>query len=205
MTHPPSFTEDLSGLPTHAFGHRSLTWWGVIAFIAIEGVFFAILISSYFFLMSHELDWPPEPRVPPHLLAGTFFTLLMVASEWPNNMLKRAAEKMDVAKVRKLIWIPVGIGLVLLVLRGLEFASLNVKWTDNAYASVLWALLFAHTLHVLTDWVDTIVLAVLVQTSHGRAPRKMVDVEENSFYWRFVWISWLPIYLLIYWLPRIVA
>lgn len=205
MSLRPSFTQDLAQLPTHAFGHRSLTWWGLIGFIVIEGVFFAMLVGSYFFLMSHEHEWPPEPRLPPDLIAGTLFTCLIVASEWPNTMVKRAAEKMDLEKVRKLIWIPVGIGVALLVLRAFEFMSLNVSWTDNAYASILWALLFAHTAHLLTDLVDTIVLAFLVQTSHGRSPRKMVDIEENSFYWRFVWISWLPIYLLIYWLPRIVA
>ena len=46
------------------------------------------------------------------------------------------------------------------------------------------------------------VLAKLVFTPHGEDPRRHVDVSENSLYWRFVWLSWLPIYLLIYWLPR---
>jgi heme/copper-type cytochrome/quinol oxidase subunit 3 len=63
-------------------------------------------------------------------------------------------------------------------------------------------LLFLHTLHLATDWVDTAVLAVLVQTEQGFEPRKLVDTEENSFYWRFVWLSWIPVYLLIYWVPR---
>lgn len=199
---PPSFTDDVADLPTFAFGHKNITFWGVIAFIVIETVFFAMLFAAYFFLMSHELDWPPEPRIPPDLLAGTLFTLVMLASEIPNSWIKKAAKKLEVAKVRKLVWIPVAVGVVLLVLRGFEFNSLNVLWFDNAYASVIWALLFLHTVHLLTDWVDTIVLAVLVQTPHGREPRKMVDAEENSFYWRFVWISWLPVYVLIYWLPR---
>jgi heme/copper-type cytochrome/quinol oxidase subunit 3 len=30
----------------------------------------------------------------------------------------------------------------------------------------------------------------------------MVDTSENALYWRFVWIMWLPIYVMIYWLPR---
>jgi cytochrome c oxidase subunit 3 len=202
---PPSFTQDVADLPTHAFGHRSLTWWGVIAFMVIEGVFFAMLFAAYFFLMSHEAYWPPEPRVPPALLAGTLFTLVMLVSEVPNIWIKKAAEKQDTHKVRKLIWIPVAIGAVLLVLRGLEFNSLRVMWYDNAYASVIWALLFLHTLHVITDWVDTVVLAALVQTEQGFEPRKLVDAEENCFYWRFVWLTWLPVYVLIYWLPRWVA
>jgi cytochrome c oxidase subunit III len=206
MTVPgPDFVEDLSRIETHAFGHRSLTWWGVIGFIVIEGIFFAMMFAAYFFLMSHEQEWPPEPRLPPDLLAGTLFTILIVASEIPNNWVKRAAEGMDTGKVRRLIWIPAAIGTILLVVRGFEFNSLNLLWTENAYASVIWGLLFIHTLHLATDWADTLVLAILVQTPEGEEPRKMVDVEENSFYWRFVWISWLPVYLLIYWLPRLVA
>jgi hypothetical protein len=30
----------------------------------------------------------------------------------------------------------------------------------------------------------------------------MIDVDENAMYWRFVWLTWLPIYLMIYWVPR---
>jgi len=35
MSLPPSFTDDVSALPTHAFSYRSLTWWGIIAFMVI--------------------------------------------------------------------------------------------------------------------------------------------------------------------------
>lgn len=89
----------------------------------------------------------------------------------------------------------VGIGAILLVIRGFEFNSLNVMWYDNAYGSIMWALLLLHTTHILTDWVDTIVLWRLMQTPHGEAPRRWVDVDENALYWRFVWLSWIPIYL----------
>ena len=41
------------------------------------------------------------------------------------------------------------------------------------------------------------------QTPHGEEPRRLVDVDENCLYWRFVWLSWLPIYVLIYWLTRL--
>ena len=52
-------------------------------------------------------------------------------------------------------------------------------------------------------WADTIVLWALMHTPHGEEPRRLVDVDENALYWRFVWISWIPIYLLIYWVPRL--
>ena len=203
MSLKPSFTDDLAELPTHAFSHKSLTWWGVIGFMVIEGAAFAMAIAAYFFLMCHEAEWAPRPWEPPNPIAGTFFTLVMLLSELPNTMIKKAAEKYDVAAVRKLLPVMVAIGLLLFVLRGLEFNSLNILWYDNAYGSILWALLLLHTTHVATDWGDTIVLWRLMKTPHGEEPRRLVDVDENALYWRFVWLTWLPIYALIYWVPRL--
>lgn len=198
----PHFTGDLSGLPSHAFGHRSLTWWGVLAFMVIEGVAFAMAIAAYFYLMNHQQTWPPDPFLPPDLLAGTLFTLLMLLSEIPNTIIKKAAEKEQIGTVRIGLVLITFIGIVLFALRALEFGSLNIGWTDNPYGSVLWMLLVLHTAHVLTDWVDTATLTALSFTRHGPTGRRFVDVSENSLYWRFVWLSWLPIYLIIYWLPR---
>jgi cytochrome c oxidase subunit 3 len=65
MSLQPSFTRDLAELPTHAFSYRSLTWWGIIGFMVIEGSAFALAIAAYFFLMSHEQEWAPRPWEPP--------------------------------------------------------------------------------------------------------------------------------------------
>ena len=202
MTRAPHFARDLADLPTHGFGHRSLTWWGVIGFMVIEGTAFALAIAAYFFLMTHEQEWAPRPWNPPGLIAGTLFTIVMLLSEIPNTLIKKAAERYDVATVRQLLPASVAIGALLLVIRGFEFNALNVLWYDNAYGSVIWALLVLHASHVATDWVDTVVLWRLMRTPHGESPRRLVDVEENSLYWRFVWLAWIPIYLLIYWVPR---
>jgi heme/copper-type cytochrome/quinol oxidase subunit 3 len=204
MTTPaPRFSGDLAHLPSHAFGHRSLTWWGIIGFMVIEGTFFALTIAAYFYLMAQEQAWPPAPFPPPDWIAGTLFTVVMLLSEIPNTIVKRAAEAGKLREVRKLMLLMIGIGLVLFVLRAFEFNSLNVKWYDNAYGSIVWALLVLHTTHILTDWGDTLVLAMLMHTKHGIEGRRFVDVSENALYWRFVWIAWLPIWFLIYWLPRL--
>jgi heme/copper-type cytochrome/quinol oxidase subunit 3 len=203
MNVPVKFTGDLTELPTHAFGHRSLTWWGIIAFFVIEGTFFALAIATYFYLAGGEQSWPPEPYKPPNVIAGTLFTLLILASEIPNTLIKRAAEKKDLRKVQNLMLLLTGIGLLLCAIRAFEFASLNVWWTDNAYGSIVWALLFLHTTHIATDVGDSLVLTALMFTRHNAEARRYVDVAENAMYWRFVWICWLPIYFLIYWLPRL--
>jgi heme/copper-type cytochrome/quinol oxidase subunit 3 len=202
MIRKPAFTEDLTKLSDHAFGYRSLTWWGVVGFMVIEGTGFALVAAAYFFLMSQERSWAPEPLDPPGLVAGTLFTIILLLSEIPNTMIKRAAHAHDLRAIRWLMPLLVAIGGVLLVIRGFEFNSLHVMWYSNAYGSILWALLLLHTTHVGTDWVDTIVLWALMRTPHGETPRRFVDTDENALYWRFVWLSWLPIYALIYWVPR---
>ena len=203
MSLPPAFRDDVSSLPTHAFSHRSLTWWGIIGFMVIEGMFFVLTIAAYFFLMSHEQSWAPQPWKPPNLVAGTLFTLVILLSEIPNTMIKKAAESYDLATINKLLPWMVAIGALLLIIRGFEFNSLNIQWWENAYGSIIWALLLLHAIHLATDWTDTIVLWLLMKTPHGQEPRRIVDTDENALYWRFVWASWLPIYLLIYWVPRL--
>jgi heme/copper-type cytochrome/quinol oxidase subunit 3 len=199
----PRFTDDVAELPTYKFGPSSLTWWGIIGFMVIEGGFFALTFAAYFFIMGHEQGWPPEGRQAPDLLAGTLFTIVMLLSEIPNSMIKKAAHARDLAAIRLLLPVMIAIGVVLLIIRGFEFNSLNCRWTDDAYASVIWALLLLHAGHLLTDWFDTVVLTALMYTPVGYEGRRLVDVDENSLYWRYVWLLWIPIYLMIYWVPRL--
>jgi cytochrome c oxidase subunit III len=199
----PRFTDDVAGLPTHKFGPSSLTWWGIIGFMLIEGGFFALTFAAYFFLMGHEQGWPPEGRQAPDLIAGTLFMLVMLFSEIPNTMIKKAAKAGDVGAIRKLMVVMVAVGIVLIVIRGFEFNSLNCRWTDDAYSSVVWALLFLHTTHLITDWGDTVVLGALMHTDVAYEGRRQVDVDENALYWRYVWLMWISIYVMIYWIPRL--
>ena len=199
----PRFTDDLADVPTHKFGPSSLTWWGIIAFMVIEGGFFMLTFAAYFFLMGHEQGWPPEGRQAPDVLAGTLFTIVIILSEIPNTMIKKAARAGDIPAIRRLILVMTAVGAILLVIRGFEFNSLNCRWTDDAYGSIIWALLLLHTTHLITDWGDTVVLGALIYTPVAYEGRRQVDVDENSLYWRYVWLLWLPIYLMIYWVPRL--
>ena len=203
MTRAVRFTGDLADLPTHKFGPSSLTWWGIIGFMVIEGAAFGLAFAAYFYLMNQGRGWPPAGRPPPTLLAGTLFTIIILLSEIPNTVIKKSAQAHDTDRVRVLLPLMAGIGVVLLVIRGFEFNSLHVRWTDNAYGSIIWALLLLHTTHILTDWIDTLVLTALMHTEDGYEGRRFEDVDENAMYWRYVWLLWIPVYLMIYWVPRL--
>jgi heme/copper-type cytochrome/quinol oxidase subunit 3 len=192
---------DVSRLPTFAFGHRSILWWATLGMIAIEGTVFALLGASYFYLRWRVPDWPPGVAAP-DLVWGTTNTLLVLASTIPNELAKRAAERLDVGGVRVWLTVCIIIGLVLVAIRVLEFPSLNCRWDTNAYGSAVWTLLGMHTAHLVTDLGDTIVLGALIFSGHTNG-RRLVDVSENALYWYFVVASWLPIYGLIYLAPRL--
>ena len=51
-----------------------------------------------------------------------------------------------------------------LVIRAFEFAHLNTRWDQDAYGSVAWTLMLLHTTHLITDFVDTVFLAVFLFT-----------------------------------------
>ena len=93
-------------------------------------------------------------------------------------------------------------GVAALVLRGFEFTTLNIRWDSNAYGSILWVLLGLHTTHLGTDVGDTAVLLAALLRGHV-TPRRFTDVTENCDYWYFVVLAWLPVYAVLYLVPRL--
>jgi heme/copper-type cytochrome/quinol oxidase subunit 3 len=191
---------DVGDLPSYGFGHRSLMWWGTAGMMAIEGTAFAFMIVIYFYLRSISGTWPYGARAP-DLLWGTVNAALILLSAIPNTFIDKAAIDQDLGRVRRGLVILSVIGLVLLVVRALEFTALNVTMTDSAYGSIVWVLLILHTFNLVTDYADSLVLTVLMFKGPLEGKR-FVDVAENSGYWDFVVITWLPIYAVVYWAPR---
>ena len=192
---------DVSKLATFGFGHRSPMWWGTMGLVAIESTVFALAIMSYFYLRSHAGAWPMSGR-PPDLLWGSVNTAIMVGSMIPNHFAKRAAERLDLPKVRLWMVVCMLVSVAFLTVRVFEFKTLNTHWDSDAYGSIVWMLMGLHTTHLITDAYDSLVLTVLMFTGPLEGKR-FVDVSENAGYWYFVVLSWIPIYAVIYWGARI--
>jgi heme/copper-type cytochrome/quinol oxidase subunit 3 len=191
---------DVSTLPTFAFGHRSPMWWGTMGLMLIEGTVFALTIMTYFYLRSHASAWPMS-RFPPELIWGNVNTAIMLISMVPNHFAKQAAERLDLQKVRLWMTVCLLVSFLFLGVRVLEFGALNTRWDSDAYGSVVWMLMGLHTTHLVTDAYDSAVLTVLTFTGPMEGKR-YVDVSENAAYWYFVVLSWIPIYLVVYWGAR---
>jgi heme/copper-type cytochrome/quinol oxidase subunit 3 len=191
---------DVSALPSYVFSHRGIMWWGTLGVVAIEGTVFALALVTYFYLRALAPSWPLGVP-PPDLAPGIVNVIILLASLVPNHWTKRAAEEHDLRKSRIGMVVCIGFAVAFLVVRIFEFRALNVSWDTNAYGSVVWLLLGLHTLHLVTDFADTLVLAALLFAGPLEGKR-FVDVAENAVYWDFVVVAWLPIYAVIYWAPR---
>jgi cytochrome c oxidase subunit 3 len=194
-------TIDVSKLPTYVFGHRGLMWWGTLGLVVIEGTVFAIALVVYYYLRGLAIEWPIG-SAPPELLYGTLNTALLLVSGIPNTLAAKAAKQENLTGVRLWIVVCALFALAIQIVRIYEFPALNTHWQWNAYGSIVYALLALHTVHLVTDFVDTVVLAVLMFTGPLNG-RRYVDVAENADYWWFVILAWLPIYFTIYLVPRI--
>jgi hypothetical protein len=82
--------------------------------------------------------------------------------------------------------------------RWFELWTLGTMWDSNAYGSIVWVTMGIHTSEIVADVGETAVLTALMFTAHTE-PKRLVDVDENSRFWDFVIVSWIPAYLLIYW------
>jgi cytochrome c oxidase subunit III len=191
---------DVTELPENAFGHHGLVWWGTTGFMVIEGSMFVMALIVYFYLRLRVDEWPPSLE-PPLLFYGTLNLLVLLASGVPNHLAKVAAEQFALARIQFWLTICVLFGVALVVIRAFEFTALNCRWDDNAYGSIVWSLMVLHTIHLVTDVVDTGVLAALMFTGPVTKSR-FVDVSENGLYWYFILLWWVPIYLTVYFAPR---
>ena len=193
---------DVGDLPIHGKDTASLTWWGTLGFMLLEGSGFALAIAVYLYLMSLAPEWPLSAP-PPDLTPGLLVTAILLASVVPNVLVARWARKEDLYRTRIGIVVMSVVGALPLLVRAYEFRSINVSWDSNAYGSIVWLLLGLHTTHLLTDLADTLVLAVIMWTRHGPNPRRFGDVQDNALYWNFVVATWIPIAICLYAVPRL--
>ena len=192
---------EVSQLPSHAFGPRSLMWWGTMGVIAVEGTVFALTIMAYFYLRTNA-DEGPMGVPPPNLGWGTANLVLVLLSAIPNGWTERVARRYDLGRARAGLLACMFFALGTIALRIGEFTALNVAWDTNAYGSIVWMLLGLHSLHLVTDFFDSVVLYALLLREPVES-KSFVDVQENAFYWYFVVLAWVPIYIVIYWGGRI--
>jgi len=202
MTPRQTGNVDVSGLPSVVFGQRALLWWGTLGFALIEGFSLVLTIASYLYLRQNEFDWPPGRTPNPDLLIPTVNTVLLLAMIVPMHAVDRAAKAFDGRGVRRNFAIATVMGAVVMTLRWWELLALNVRWDTHAYGSAAWAVVLMHSTLVIVDVFESATFCAIFR--HGTAERKHYpDASDAAGYQYFLSLAWIPVYVVVFWLPRI--
>src|SRR4051812_536931 len=201
VTPAPRTAVDVSRLPNVVFGAKGLMWWGTMSFMVIEGWTLGLTAMSWFYLRQSTQHWPPLRTPNPSLLIPTINMALMLVSLAPSWWTKKRAEHLDRHGVIIGLAISGALGAIILWLRWYELWSINTRWDTNAYGSVAWLIVGLHMTLLVLDVGDTFGLAGKM-TDHRMPPHYFSDTSDNTMYWLFTVLSWVPLYLLVYVGPR---
>jgi cytochrome c oxidase subunit III len=189
-------TLDVSGLSSVAFGEHNTTWLANVFYMTIEGMMFALMFATYFYLRTRVQHWPPG-HLPPAFTYGFANLIVLLLSLIPARLAQKRAPSGNLRAIRIGLAALSAFAVLAGVLRIFEFTVLNCRWSDDAYASTIWVLIGLHSGHLITELIETLVLFVMSFTPKMEGTR-LTDVAINSDYWYFVVISGLLMDFLIY-------
>lgn len=193
---------NVSDLSVYNEDTKAPLWWGMCGMILIETVVFSSMIASYLYLKgSSPALFPPLRDGPPDLLLPTANTLVLIASSIAMYWGDRGIKKGDVAQLRIGIVAAIGLALVFLLLKYVEYSDVPYRWDSHAYGSIIWTIIGFHSAHVMAVVLKGLVVATLAFRGYFNEERHL-GVDVNGLYWHFVVAIWIPLYITLYLVPR---
>ena len=193
---------NVSSLPDVVFGPRDIMWWGTLGFVVIEGFTLVLTAAVYMYIQQNFAAWPPEGTPNPSLPIPTAEVLLMLLSIPFVWWVSKAAHAYELGKVRFGLTAAAVIALAFVALRILgAIYSLNVKWDSNAYGSAQWLILGSHFTLLLIEFIEVSGMALLFWLAPVEE-KHFSDAADMGFYWYFMVLSWVPLYVLCFLVPR---
>jgi cytochrome c oxidase subunit III len=193
---------DYSGFRPYQEGPNAPLFWGMNGMILIEAMVFGSLVSAYFFLRAQSPEWPPGGTEPPKLLLPTINTLVLIASSFVLHWADTGIRKGDKRRLFRGLLAASALAAVFLILKVVEYSEVPYRWDTHAYGSVVWTIVGFHSAHVLSLMLKTVVVATLSSREYFTSERRL-GVTINGIYWHFVVAVWIPLYIVLYWVPRI--
>jgi cytochrome c oxidase subunit I+III len=195
-------TEDteFGELPVGASGRRSVGWWGMAGVVTTEACFFAYLLFSYFYLSSLSTNpWPADaPRLGLPIINTCILLLSSVVAWWGVHGIERGRK----GQLRFGMGGALVLGILFLVLQGVEYSREKLSFTRDAYGSLFYTITGFHGAHV---FVGLVMLAVvLVRALRGHFVRERYEAVTNAtLYWHFVDAVWLAVFTTLYVTPHL--
>ena len=194
-------TLDVSHLPINDVSSHDPLWWGQFTLALIEASMFFVLISMYFYIRLSYDVWPPSGVQLPPLPVCTIAWIPLLLSCLGSYFASESAKKDDRRGMMLGLALNLAPALLFMILRGISWWSFNFNWKSGAYGSIVWSLMWLHTVDAVADLLFTAVLLVLIPLGYT-GPKQRIGVHVDSVLWYFIVLIWLPIYIVIYWGPR---
>jgi cytochrome c oxidase subunit 3 len=204
-------TLDVSRLPSTMFDDKSNLWWGNNWGLAIETTVFGILVALYFSVRMSISQWLPPRTTPgqpvllnplPDLAFPTIILIIFLISLAPAIYLDLSARRKDVFGMKLGMVLTLTFNVVLIVCRYYEFDALHFKWNDNAYGSVTWTILGMHMIHLIVMAAEDVYI-ILWTFIKGVDDKHRLDITVAAVYWYWIVATWILLYVLVFWGPRI--
>ncbi len=192
---------DVATLPIYVTGTRAPLWWGMLLLVTIETTVFATFATTYFYLRFLAADWPLGEATPPDLLLPSINTAVLVASGLIMHWGDRGMRSGDVRRLKIGLGAAIALGVLFLVLKVVEYSDVSYRWDTNAYGSIVWTIVIFHSAHVASVLLKGSVVLLLAFRGHFTQQRHL-GVQINGMYWYFVCGIWIPMYIILYWVPR---
>ena len=175
--------------------------WGMWGLMATEGALFVYLITAYFYLQQSHTAWPPPPHGVPELgiaLPNTIILLLSSVAAWYGE---RGARRGSRTALISGLGTAVALGLIFLVLQGVEYSQQGFTLRTDAYGSAFFTITGFHGAHVFAGVLalsHSLLRAFLGHFGEGR----YLAVTNTVRYWHLVDAVWLVVFTSLYLSPR---
>lgn len=192
---------DLSSLPDSPPDHRATLFWGIWGLVVVEGVVFATLVTSYFYLKIHNPEWPPAGTKPPDLWLPTLNLFILTLSSLPMHLADKGVKRDDQKALRFGLVCSIALAVTFLVIKVIEYSHIHYQWDTHAYGSVVWTITGFHSAHVLALILKTTIITIMAFRGRFHSDDRL-PITVNGVYWHFVVVVWMPLYFTLYITPH---
>lgn len=193
-----------STLGLHTADVESGLRWGIVLFIASEGILFLRFFWAFFhrsLAPAVELGgrWPP-PGVAPFdsFQVPLLNTIVLLSSgvrvTWAHHSLMLKAH----SRATLGLIVTVILGAYFTALQGLEYYEASFRIADSVYGSTFFVATGLHGLHVLVGSAFLLVCLTRLIKGQIRCSHHF-GFEAAAWYWHFVDVVWLFLFISIYW------
>ena len=163
---------------------------------------FSMLIATYFYYRLVLDIWPPSQVQLPGLLLPSINVLILVASCAPAYWASEGAKRNDPRAITLGLALNLALSLLFFALRIVEWRRFNFKWDSNVYGSIIWGILWLHSLDYVAGLLSTAVIFAIVLAGRTGENQRL-GIHVDSLAWYFITAVWIPLYAIIYIAPHV--